>query len=221
MRSYGRIKRVVFWGWNKLNPNDNLKFNGYNATATLLKIYVMKKNLLIKLFFTLFISLMISPASHALTYQLKMSEQEIQERVEALMPLTRKNALMTVVVTNPKIALIKATNELSIFANIDLTSLGRFKGSGQGNIIGTLGYDKEQAVFFLANPRIKNLQVNNLPAMYSSKIQEVSQLLLKQALIKYPVYKLKDNDIKQKLAKSLLESVHVENEQLVATLKML
>lgn len=175
-----------------------------------------------KLYTLLFLmaALLISPFSKALTYTLEMTEQELQTRVEALMPLKKKNMLMSLAVTNPKVNLLTETNQLSIFANIAVTTLGNFKGAGKGNIVGEISYDKQQGVFYFVNPEVRDITVDNLPAKYAPKIRDVSQILLTQAMAKYPVYKLKNDDMKQKLAKSLLQSVHVENGKIIATLKM-
>lgn len=180
------------------------------------------KDLLIKYpkIFFLLVVLLLSPFSNALTYTLEMTELELQARVDAMMPLKKKNMLMSLVVTNPKVSLLTETNQLSIFANIAVTTLGNFKGAGKGNIVGEISYDKQQGVFYFINPEIKDITVDNVPAKYAPKIKDISQILITQAMAKYPVYTLKDNDMKQKLAKSLLQSVHVENGKIIATLKM-
>lgn len=162
--------------------------------------------------------LVFSQFSQALSYTLEITEQELQEKVSAMMPMEKKKFFVTVIVSNPQVDLIEESNEIGVFVNIEAIAPGGVKGAGSAKIIGTLSYDKEKGAFYLNNPKIISMDINKMPEKISPKIQQVSQLALTKALSKYPVYKFKDDNLKHKLAKATLESIEVKNEKLLVTL---
>ena len=64
------------------------------------------------------------------------------------------------------------------------------------------------------------MEVKNLPEKYLPKAREAAQLAIEKSLATRPIYRLKDNDLKQKLAKAVLQSVNVKNEKLLVTLSV-
>ncbi len=68
------------------------------------------------------------------------------------------------------------------------------------------------------NPTIVDLKINGIPDKYQPKIRKLAQITISKILSSRPVYKLKDDNLKHKLAKATLDSVLVENEKLLVTL---
>jgi len=162
--------------------------------------------------------LIIAQPSFAFSYTLEISESELQEKVLAMMPMKKKNMFAAVTVSDPKIDLIKESNEIGVTTNIEVIALGSLKGSGRANITGTLGYDAEKGEFYFRDPTIVSLEVDNVAKKLIPKIKKITQLAITKAMSVYPVYKFKDNNIKHKLAKAALKSVTVEQEKLLVTL---
>lgn len=160
----------------------------------------------------------VSHLAFALDYTHEITQQEIQEKVSALMPIEKKKYFVTVKVSNPKIDLIKKTNEIGIFANIEAIAPGGIKGSGEVMINGTLDYDPKEGSFYFKNPTIISLVIDKVPNKYIPKIQVIAQKALSKAMAVYPVYKFKDDNLKHTLAKAVLKSLKVTNEKLVLTL---
>ena len=154
----------------------------------------------------------------ALDYTQEITEQEIQEKVSAFMPVVKKKYFVTVKISDPKIDLIKETDEVGILANIDASAPGGIKGSGEVMIQGSLDYDPKKGEFYFKNPKIVSLKIDQVPADFIPDIQALAQTALSKALATYPVYKFKDDDLKHRLAKSVLKSLKVQNEKLVITL---
>ena len=134
------------------------------------------------------------------------------------MPVVKKKYFVTVKISDPKIDLIKETDEVGILANIDASAPGGIKGSGEVMIQGSLDYDPKKGEFYFKNPKIVSLKIDQVPADFIPDIQALAQTALSKALATYPVYKFKDDDLKHRLAKSVLKSLKVQNEKLVITL---
>jgi hypothetical protein len=167
--------------------------------------------------FTFF--LLSSPLSLALSYNLEITEDELQEKVDAMMPLEKNKLFITVILSDPDINLIEGENKIGIFSNIKvLTPVG--SGTGKTYITGTLSYEPEKGAFFYKDPKIKDLEIDKIPKEYIPKVKKIAQKLAKKILKKKPVYKLKDDTLKQKLANSMLKSVSVKDKTLLLELSV-
>ena len=161
---------------------------------------------------------LVSQTVVALTYTHLITEQAIQEKVAALMPIKKKKYFITIKISSPQIDLIKETDEIGILAHIEAKALGGIKGKGEVRIKGTVEYVPEQGEFYFKDPTIVSLVIDNVSAAIMPKIQGIAQASLSKAMAVYPIYKFKDNNVKHRLAKAVLKSLTVENEQLLLTL---
>jgi Protein of unknown function (DUF1439) len=162
--------------------------------------------------------LIISQLALAFSYTLEITEQELQDKVSAMMPMEKKKYFVTVRMFDPEVDLSKESNEIGVFTNIEVITPGGFRSTGRANIKGTLSYDSEKGAFYFHNPTIVSLEVDKLPEKFSPKVKKITQLAVTKAMSVYPIYKFKDNKIKHKLAKAVLESIAVKNESLHVTL---
>lgn len=161
--------------------------------------------------------MLVSNLALAFSYTLEIPEQEIQEKLAAKMPLEAKKLLAKVILSNPAVDLIKDSDRIGVAADFEARLPG-IKGKGRVNLIGDLSYSPNQGEFYLHKPEIAGLTVDKVPDRYDEDIRQVLQALAAKALEKHPVYKLKEDDVKQKLAKAMLQSVSVKNEKLVVVL---
>lgn len=165
-----------------------------------------------------FVSCLLSSIAMAFSYTLEITEQELQEKVSAMMPLEKKKFFVTVILSEPKVELLKETNEISIFSNLEALAPGGLKGSGRAKITGSLSYDANEGAFYLNNPKIESIEIDKMPEKYSPKIKQLTQTAVSKAMSVYSVYKLKDDNLKHKLAKATLESISVDGGKLLVVL---
>jgi len=154
----------------------------------------------------------------ALDYTHEITEQEIQEKVSALMPVVKKKYFVTITISNPKIDLIKKSDEIGIYADIKANVTGGINGSGQVMIKGSLEYNADKGEFYFKNPKIVSLAIDKVSNNIIPKIQGLAEAALSKVMTVRPVYKFKDDNLKHTLAKSVLKSLKVENEKLLLTL---
>jgi phosphoribosylformylglycinamidine (FGAM) synthase PurS component len=163
----------------------------------------------------------IANLTHALSYTQEFTEVELQEKIETMMPLKREKFFVTLIVTSPKLDLLEGSDELSIKANIAVQAPGGIKGTGTTTITGSITYNPTQGSFHLLNPKVAYLHIDDIDEQYQPKIKQMVQKAISNAMANFPLYKLKDNDLKQKLAKSVLESVVISNGKLLVNLNLL
>lgn len=167
-----------------------------------------------------FLLMFSSQVASALSYTMEITEQELQQRVTAMMPIQVTKPQISVVFLDPKVRLLKDSDEVAVSSPLELAVAGVLKVSGYVNVKGTLRYEATTGEFFLKNPVISEMEVKNLPEKYQPKAREAAQLAIEKTMATRPVYKLQDNHLKQRLAKAVLQSVDVKNEKLLVTLSV-
>jgi hypothetical protein len=68
---------------------------------------------------------------------------------------------------------------------------------------------------------IKQLEIDQVPEELIPNLKSIIQLIARKMLAVHPVYKLKDNNIKHKFAKAMLQSVSIKDKKLLLELSML
>lgn len=159
-------------------------------------------------------------SAQAYSYTKEFTEAELQNMVSAMMPLTRTKYFITLTFTEPKVHLLESANELGLGANIRASALGAFSGNGTTYITGSISYNQEEGAFYFQNPQLVELTLNGVAKKQQTEIQKLAQSTIAALLASKPIYILNDNDLKQKLAKSTLESVKVESGKLIVSLSV-
>lgn len=163
--------------------------------------------------------LMTNP-SWALGFTKVIHQDEIQTKLDQMMPLKRTKYFVTIKVSQPKIALQSGQEALYVEAIIEASALGGLHGKGQIGIAGNIEYRPAEGAFYLQNPTVKKLVLNQVPADIQPKIKKSVEQLVAKALKNYPIYVLDDTDTKQKLAKATIKSIKIEDKQVEITLSL-
>ncbi|MFT5226877.1 MAG: hypothetical protein ACI8XX_002644 [Polaribacter sp.] len=169
------------------------------------------------IFLTIFLVLHGASAL-AFSYTLELSETNIQERADAMMPLEKKKFFVTTILTNPLIDLIQTTNELGLSTDVEIKAPGNIVGNGKVSFTGALRYDNDSGSFYFDNLKVVSLEVNKVPPKTLPKIKKILELVAKKFLAKKAVFTFKDDNLKHKLAKSTLKSITVEDQSLIIEL---
>ncbi len=160
--------------------------------------------------------LLVSTFSYS--YTLEFTEPQLQEKISAMMPVTKKTMLATIVVDDAILNLVEGSDQLALSATIQADALGGLTASGSLKIMGTLKYNAKQGAFYFNNPKLVELNIKEMPPKFHEQIKKLAQGALAKSLSRYPVYKLKDDNMKQQLAKTMLKSMEVKDQNLVVTL---
>jgi len=161
---------------------------------------------------------MLLLSSISMAFTLELTEEEFQEEVSAIMPLEKNQLFATLIFTNPVVALLETDNKIGITLDITVTTLVGVDGTGTARLSGDLRYDNKTAEFYVNDPILHELMIDDFSEDMTEIIKDLARATLKTILLIEPVYKLKDDDLKQQLAKSLLKSVKVENKKMILEL---
>ena len=164
--------------------------------------------------------LLISFHSFAFNYTVELTEQQLQQQLSRIMPIQQEKFLVTVILSDPILELAKDSDQIGLFANIKMTAPGGIQGSGRAKIMGNIRYKSETGSFYLNNPKIAHIEVDQIPEQYHSNIKELAQMALTNTMTNRALFTLRDDNKQEKLAKSVLKSVTVNSGKIIINLEM-
>lgn len=164
--------------------------------------------------------ILISCNSWGFSYTVEFTEQQIQQQLSRLMPFKKEEMFVTIIVSDPTIELGKPDGTIGVFANLQAQAPGGIRGSGKTKITGNLSYKKETGSFYLNNPKIAHIEIDQIPSQFHDNIRKLAQFALSSAVENKALFTLKDDNAQQQLAKSTLQSVKIIPGKLVVTLAM-
>jgi hypothetical protein len=170
-----------------------------------------------KLLLTIFLVLHCASAL-SFSYTLELSETDIQEKADAMMPLEKKKFFVTTTLTNPVIDLVETTNELGLSTDVSVKAPGNIVGNGKVSFTGTLRYDNDSVSFYFDNLKVVSLDVKKVRPDSLPKIKKILEFIAKKFLANKPVFTFRDDNLKHRLAESTLKSISIENETLIIEL---
>lgn len=153
------------------------------------------------------------------TFEVEVTQPELQSRVAAKFPIRRKAFMTELALENPVVLLRSGRDDIGVELRVTIDPPGFEPRTGTLGVAGKLSYRATEKAFFLERPVIETLEVEGLPAEYRQKAVSALEAVALGALTLFPVYELKGRNAGEVSAKHLLESVTVHDGRLVATLK--
>lgn len=153
-------------------------------------------------------------------YTVELAQDEVQEAVSSYFPIKHVTPFMMLTVYSPKVLLEQNSNRIALAFSVLANVPGILTGEGRGTIEGDLEYHSKRGEFYLRDPKIRNIEIYDLPAELTQSIQLGLQQLMKQSLSVILVYKLQDKDLQQMMAKSVLSSVEVRRGKVILELSV-
>jgi len=153
------------------------------------------------------------------SHELRLSEAQLQQALEARLPVSRVFRLIVEVrIEHATLSLLDDSNrvrgEVDVALNLLLGRSGR-------PLIGSLAfssgirYAPQQGQFFLDAPLIERVVLPGIPQRQTEKVRESVAGALSEFLSRTPVYTLKDDDVRQAAARLVLQEVRVDGKELV------
>lgn len=154
----------------------------------------------------------------AVAYTVELTRDEVQGAVEHYFPVEHATPHATLTLYRPVVFLEQRSNRIGLGFTLLADVPGIMTGKGQGAIDGDLEYRQETGEFYLHDPKIKSLDIEDFPPDVAASIRQAVQGLMRQSLPVILVYRLKDDDMGQKMTKRVLSSVAVRNGRLILEL---
>lgn len=157
----------------------------------------------------------------ALTYTLSLSEAKLQKKISAMMPIVREKSYFNITLSEPEIELIEETNEMGVYLLFAVETWRGIKMTGFVKTTGILSYEMETSEFFFKNISLEKIDLDKISDKFNSVMRYGVQWVVTKAFATRAIYRLKDNNLKHKLAKATLQSVSVKDKKLLLELSVL
>ena len=175
-----------------------------------------------KIFFICLLTLSSLPLfATALPYTIKITEQELQEKLSKKLPMKKEAAYISAKIYDSRVDLIEGSDQIGVFTHMDITLLGNIKGTGWAYAKGVITYNAEKKDFYLINPNIVSLEIENIPPDLIPEIKKIAQLSLEKALQFSPIPLFSDQNTQEKVAKSSLQSILIKDQTLLIKMTLL
>lgn len=167
-------------------------------------------------FKTCFILLLFSGAGfNAHAYTLEFNRAELQQYVVDYFPLSQQTPFSRITYFNPSVVLDEQTNRIGLEVTVRAEMPGMMAITGRGRIDGDLEYRKETHQFYLHDPKISNVRFADSDYQLAGTVQQLVNSISQQSLPMILVYELKETDMREKMARSVLKNIIVRRGKLV------
>ncbi len=151
-----------------------------------------------------------------LSYTLELSEKQLQKRIDSLgiFPVKNKRRLLTVIASDPRIALDNTGDKLGIELNLKVQIRPIISITGRVMMQAAVEYDADSGEFRLDDPRVSDLQIKGLPGEYANVVREILEAIAVGVLSGITLYRFQTDEKYQRIAKRLLKKVAIEDQRL-------
>ena len=142
--------------------------------------------------------------------ELVFSREELQAKLGAQFPLTKKKRLMKFRFSEPEL-LLANSERIGMRLAVEASVPGVTSVAGVMEADGELEYHPETGRFTIAKGRLVDLELQGMPKQQMKLFEEMAQAVVTKQLASLTVYQLDQEDFKQSLAKLVLKSVQVRD----------
>ncbi len=145
---------------------------------------------------------------------LKVSNAELQDRLDKKFPITKRKGVFKVVLSDPQLVLVRQNNRLRTTVTARASALGATVGQSKVTISGGVRYDKASKAFYMTDPRVTKLDVSHIPQRYQDQFRRVVDVAVQELVPGIPVYRLDKNTFKHSTSRAFLKRAWIEDQHL-------
>ncbi len=179
----------------------------------------MKKYVILLVTAVLFVS---APIVHGVgqTFRWVIPKSKLQSGVAKQFPLVKDYYLLNIVVTDPSIQLRKGSDKVGLDFNFQIKSglLGSYPG--KGTVESGVLYNKDKGALYMDRSEVTKFELKGLSKGYDSIIRSTLSSVMRAYLAQKPVYELDGSNTSERMLKKALQSVKIENGEVVATVNI-
>ena len=156
------------------------------------------------------------------TYQLFIEREQIQAAIDPKLPFVKDFLLVLKLRIHAlTVRLEEGSERIGAEVGMDLNvhvDTAREAIGATGFVDAKLRYDQQRFCFFIVDPTVRRAALQGIPDRYVDLAVRYGQLGLQHLVNEVPVYTIRDDTLKLKLARAVLQDVAVHNGRVVVTL---
>ena len=154
------------------------------------------------------------------SYTIRFTAAEIQQSLNRKLPISKSKFLVRVTVQSLEVELVQGPDRILLRPQVGLSIVGQSALSGRALVEGQIRYAPDSGEFFFDAPKVVEVTIAGIPDSMRPIAEELIAKSAEAYLTTTPVYRLKQTDFKQSLARMLLKSVKVRDGQLEVVIGM-
>jgi hypothetical protein len=153
-------------------------------------------------------------AGCTVSYTIGLTASDIQQTLQSKLPFSRSKLLVTATVRALDVEFMETGDRILLRPQVDLDLVGQRALRGRAVVTGQLRYAPKTGEFFFDKSSVAEVAIDGLPTSLRAPTEEIIARAAESYLASAPVYRLKQSDFKQSLAKMVLKSVQTRNGRL-------
>ncbi len=149
--------------------------------------------------------------------ELKLTTDDIQEAVDKKFPYKKNLVIAKLELLNPNVKLQDDMVHFKLDINFNMLS-ETFNGDFEA--AGKLYYNKSKKAFYLNNFQIKEIHIEEVNEKYRDKVTSALNNIINNYFEDFSVYRLKESDYKQNIARMFLKEVKTVDDYLLVRLSL-
>ncbi len=159
-------------------------------------------------------------AQQAHAWTVELTQDELQTRVNRMVPIEKNQLVFTVLVSAIEVDLKDGSDRVGLRSKMEIKSPHFSTGKGEAYIEGKPVYKPTDGAFYFSESEVKDVKFENIPDKYHSVIRKLFEVAIQRRLAETPIYKLDEDKTKHQIARTLLKSVKVLDRKLVLELSL-
>ena len=149
---------------------------------------------------------------------IRFNRSEIQSSLEQKMPLHYQHSLFSLAVHEPTLHLEERTQRIGLQVKLTFNSVLGLASQGSALVDGQPRYHPEDHSFYLDDARIQHMTLEGIPEQFIPQIQTILQDVIRGYLAEQPLYTIKNRNMTESMARMMLRSIEVKDDQIIAKL---
>jgi hypothetical protein len=153
-------------------------------------------------------------AGCGVTYTISLTAADLQQTLHRNLPASQSRLLVSATVRTLDVELMETGHRILLRPEVDLGIAGQRALRGHAVVAGQIRYAPETGEFFFDQPKVTDVAIVGLPESLRPIAEGLIARCAEVYLATTPIYRLKQGDFKQSLARMLLKSVQTRNGRL-------
>lgn len=154
------------------------------------------------------------------SYTIRFTAAEIQQSLNRKLPISKSKFLVRATLQSLEVALMEGPDRILLRPQLEVSIAGLSALTGRALVEGQVRYAPDSGEFFFDAPKVVEVNVGGIPESVRQHAEDLIATCVEAYLTITPVYRLKQTDFKQSLARMLLKSVKVRDGQLQVVIGM-
>jgi len=148
------------------------------------------------------------------SYTIRFTAAEIQQSLNRKLPISKSKFLVRATLQSLEVALMEGPDRILLRPQLEVSIAGQSALTGRALVEGQIRYAPGSGEFFFDASKVVEVNVGGIPESMRQHAEDLIAMCAEAYLTITPVYRLKQTEFKQSLARMFLKSVKVRDGQL-------